>query len=351
MFIGTGNEGKVFRDRSAGQGHRLLRQRRSSRPTRWRRRPTAASTSPRLPTAGSTRSIATARRRRSSIRDDKYIWSLAVDAKGKVFAGTGEKGVIYKITPDGTGTPFYQTKATHAMALAVDRAGNLLVGTGSPGRVLRVDRGRQGLRPARLAVPGNARAALRRQGQVVRRPRSAAGTGGGAAPAPTIGAGVSRLTTGRAPVPSVSVSTEMTSFAVVDAAGASTTAASAREDRRASKGADLPHRAGRTVGSALGVARRRAVRSRVRRANGALDRRHRQQGQDLPPRRRSGAADAARPRQRAAGHGVLQGRARPAVLRDREPRQAVPAVVGARRRAAPTSRNRATRRWCRPGER
>ena len=47
--------------------------------------------------------------------------------------------MIYKIAPDGTGTKFYETKATHAMALAVDKAGNLLVGTGSPGRVLRID--------------------------------------------------------------------------------------------------------------------------------------------------------------------------------------------------------------------
>ncbi len=71
--------------------------------------------------------------------DDKYIWALASDAKGNLYAGTGDKGVVYKITPDGKGTPFYQTKATHATALAFDKAGNLLVGTESPGRVLRVD--------------------------------------------------------------------------------------------------------------------------------------------------------------------------------------------------------------------
>ena len=56
-----------------------------------------------------------------------------------MFAGTGDKGVIYKIAPDGKGAPFYKTKATHATALAFDKAGNLLVGTGSPGTVLRVD--------------------------------------------------------------------------------------------------------------------------------------------------------------------------------------------------------------------
>ena len=65
--------------------------------------------------------------------DDRYIWSLAVDRSGNVFAATGDKGIIYKITPDGKGTPFYATKATHAMTLAFDRDGQLLAGTESPG--------------------------------------------------------------------------------------------------------------------------------------------------------------------------------------------------------------------------
>ena len=72
-------------------------------------------------------------------------------ARGEVHLGAGSRCAghavrgnrrerhIYRIAPDGKGTRFYQTKATHATALAFDRAGNLLVGTESPGRVLRVD--------------------------------------------------------------------------------------------------------------------------------------------------------------------------------------------------------------------
>ena len=70
---------------------------------------------------------------------DKYIWSLAVDKSGHVFAATGDKGLVYKITPEGKGEPFYHTRATHAIALAFDREGRLLVGTESPGRVFQVD--------------------------------------------------------------------------------------------------------------------------------------------------------------------------------------------------------------------
>jgi sugar lactone lactonase YvrE len=44
-----------------------------------------------------------------------------------MFAATGDKGVIYKITPDGKAAVFYKTNATHVMTLAFDKAGNLLV--------------------------------------------------------------------------------------------------------------------------------------------------------------------------------------------------------------------------------
>ena len=70
---------------------------------------------------------------------DRYVWSLAVDRAGNVFAGTGDKGTIYKIGPDGRGAPFYQTKATHVMSLAFDRQGRLLAGTESPGRIFQID--------------------------------------------------------------------------------------------------------------------------------------------------------------------------------------------------------------------
>jgi hypothetical protein len=56
-----------------------------------------------------------------------------------VFAGTGDKGIVYKITPDGKGAPFYNTKATHVMTLAFDRSQRLLAGTESPGRVFQLD--------------------------------------------------------------------------------------------------------------------------------------------------------------------------------------------------------------------
>src|SRR5204862_7332070 len=52
---------------------------------------------------------------------------------------TGDRGTVYKISPDGEGAPCYRTKSTHAAALAFDGACKLFVGTQWPGKVLRVD--------------------------------------------------------------------------------------------------------------------------------------------------------------------------------------------------------------------
>ena len=55
--------------------------------------------------------------------EDKYIWALAVDPSGNVFAATGDKGIIYRITPDGQGTRFYRTNAGNVVTLAFTTVG------------------------------------------------------------------------------------------------------------------------------------------------------------------------------------------------------------------------------------
>ena len=138
LFVGTGNEGKVFRIDAEGRGSMFF----DSAELEVHALAPAPDGGVYVATSPDGKIYKVNRDGAATTffdPDDKYIWSLAVDAKGNVFAGTGEKGVIYKIAPDGKGAPFYKTNATHATALAFDKAGNLLVGTGSPGRVLRLD--------------------------------------------------------------------------------------------------------------------------------------------------------------------------------------------------------------------
>ncbi|HEY3332757.1 MAG TPA: SpoIVB peptidase S55 domain-containing protein [Capsulimonadaceae bacterium] len=68
-----------------------------------------------------------------------YIWSLTADAKGNVFAGTGDDGVVYKTAPDGTMTPFYRTGELEVTSLTLDRqSGALYAGTAPHGILFRI---------------------------------------------------------------------------------------------------------------------------------------------------------------------------------------------------------------------
>src|SRR5262249_48083447 len=68
----------------------------------------------------------------------KYIWSLVFDRQGRLLVGTGDKGTIYRVTPDGKGSAFYDTDETHIVSMAIDRDGNLLAGGDPKGYIYRI---------------------------------------------------------------------------------------------------------------------------------------------------------------------------------------------------------------------
>src|SRR5215468_10134824 len=68
----------------------------------------------------------------------KYIWSLVFDKQGRLLVGTGDKGIIYRVTPDGKGTSFYDTDETHIVSMAVDKDGNLIAGGDPKGYIYRI---------------------------------------------------------------------------------------------------------------------------------------------------------------------------------------------------------------------
>jgi hypothetical protein len=133
-----------------------------------------------------------------------------VDKSGNVFAATGDKGVIYKITPDGKGSRFYKTNAGNVVSLAFNKNGDLIAGTESPGRVFRIDSSGKAfvlldspfreIHAVHLADDGTIFAVA------VNGPQGSDATKAPEPPTPE---------PARAPVPSVS--TEITAVAVVDA--------------------------------------------------------------------------------------------------------------------------------------
>ncbi len=148
---------------------------------------------------------------------EPYVWALAVAADGALLVGTGNPGRIYRVAPGGDASLLYDTRATHVLSLAVDRQGNVLAGTGSPGRVLRIDP--QGKPFVLLAPDSDEVTALRVAPDGAVYAAAAAGNRPAAPPAPAATAPAA----GREPVPTVSVTTEVT--AVVTTAGPTPVAA------------------------------------------------------------------------------------------------------------------------------
>lgn len=74
----------------------------------------------------------------SSTSTPRYIWSIALDKSGNLYAGTGENGRIYKIDRNGRPVLFAETGETHVVALTIDPAGNLIAGTDPAGRIYRI---------------------------------------------------------------------------------------------------------------------------------------------------------------------------------------------------------------------
>ena len=67
-----------------------------------------------------------------------YIWSLALDAGGGLYAGTGEQGRVYRIDEDGGVHLLAELEEAHVMALTVDGSGRVIAGTEPGGRVYRI---------------------------------------------------------------------------------------------------------------------------------------------------------------------------------------------------------------------
>jgi len=64
--------------------------------------------------------------------------TLAVDKNDNVYVGTSPDGKVYKITPDGKHTVFFDPKTKYIWALAFDSTGTLFVATGDKGEVYAV---------------------------------------------------------------------------------------------------------------------------------------------------------------------------------------------------------------------
>src|SRR5689334_155639 len=95
VYLGTGHDGKVFKVDAAGKGAMLVD----------------------LP--------------------ELDVMALAVDSKDVLYAGTAPDGKVYKIE-NGQAKEFFDPQAKYIWSLVFDKQGRLLVGTGDKGIIYRV---------------------------------------------------------------------------------------------------------------------------------------------------------------------------------------------------------------------
>ncbi len=70
--------------------------------------------------------------------EDKYIWSMVFDESGNLYIGTGARGIIYKVDKSGKKTTFLDSDETHIVCLARESNGRLLAGTAPNSLVIEI---------------------------------------------------------------------------------------------------------------------------------------------------------------------------------------------------------------------
>src|SRR5262249_35806229 len=68
----------------------------------------------------------------------KYVWDLAADAKGNLYAATGPTGQLWKIAPDGKRTLLFDSKHSHLLCVAVAPDESVYAGSDGEGLIYKV---------------------------------------------------------------------------------------------------------------------------------------------------------------------------------------------------------------------
>jgi len=68
-----------------------------------------------------------------------YIWSIASDSAGNIYAAAGSPARVYRITPDGQSTAIFEPQELQVQALVVDKNGTVYAATAPDGKVYRLE--------------------------------------------------------------------------------------------------------------------------------------------------------------------------------------------------------------------
>jgi hypothetical protein len=79
-----------------------------------------------------------------------YVWAIATDHDGNVYAASGSPARIYRIMPDGKSIVIFEPQELQVQALAVDKSGTIYAATNPDGKIYKIEH-----RPAADTPPGD----------------------------------------------------------------------------------------------------------------------------------------------------------------------------------------------------
>ena len=71
---------------------------------------------------------------------DPYIWDMACDSKGNVYAATGNDGKLYRYTANGDSSLFFDAPELEIYAVCLDKNDRVFAGTSPNGKVYSIDK-------------------------------------------------------------------------------------------------------------------------------------------------------------------------------------------------------------------
>jgi hypothetical protein len=68
-----------------------------------------------------------------------YVWSVAADRDGTIYAATGAPGRVYRISADGKSTPIFEPQELQVQSLLLTKTGVVLAATNPDGKIYRIE--------------------------------------------------------------------------------------------------------------------------------------------------------------------------------------------------------------------
>jgi hypothetical protein len=85
-----------------------------------------------------------------------YIWSIASDSAGNIYAAAGSPARVYRITPDGESTAIFEPQELQVQALVVDKNNIVYAATAPDGKVYRIQQAKVSAeKPAKVDANGS----------------------------------------------------------------------------------------------------------------------------------------------------------------------------------------------------